>query len=102
MRVVYKYPISRVGGSFTTYQGYVPRYVGVDVNGQVCIWLEVDTNNYKLPIQAEVKVVGTGQEFDFLVIGRSNIFLDSIDENGFEFVGTAIESNGLVWHVYLR
>ena len=100
MRTVYKYTISRVGGTFKTVMDYVPRHVGIDSEGQLCLWLEVDTN--RPPLKAEAKVLGTGHEIDFSVISVYNIFVDSIDENGFEFAGTAIESNGLVWHVYLR
>ena len=89
MRTVYKYPITRVGGTFTTFMDYAPRHVGIDSEGQLCVWLEVDTNNE--PVQAEAKVIGTGHEIDFYEY-----------DNSFDFVGTAIESNGLVWHVYLR
>lgn len=101
MRTVHKYPIlSWMEESFTTYQGFVPRHAGIDGEGQLCVWLEVDTS--KLPVEAEVKVVATGREIDFPVIGWGNIFLDPTYENKFEFVGTAIESNGYVWHVYIR
>ena len=91
MRTVYKYPITRVGGAFTTFMDYVPRHVGIDSEGQLCVWLEVDTN--RPPLKAEAKVLGTGHEIDFSFYEYNN---------SFEFVGTAIESNGLVWHVYLR
>lgn len=109
MKTIYKYPINPFNSdTFETYEGFKPLHVGVDHNDGMCVWLEIDTTNK--PIVAEVKVVATGQAIDFYVEGASSEFDQLYTETfnvytptkPFQFVGTIIRRNGLVWHIYLR
>lgn len=101
MRTVYKYNITQ-NQTFVAFKDYIPRHVGIDNEGELCVWLEVETNNKQTIV--EVKVVGTGQEIDFAIEYKSASHQQPFGDwfRDFRFAGTAIRGNGLVWHVYLR
>jgi hypothetical protein len=93
MRTIYKYPIKIVDQqTITSPQAYrtiiTPpkiRHVGLDPQGQPCVWVEVDTD--LAPHTWELFVVGTGNEIP--------------DQAGLVSVGSFV-AGPFVWHVYVR
>ena len=89
MRTVYKYVLD-----VTDEQGIqmpvMAKILSVaeDHNGDLCVWAAVIPDNRK-------------EEVLFRVIGTGNpISLGTL--TGWQFLGTTVMSNGLVWHVWYR
>ena len=85
MRTVYKYAIERIEskGELTLMlpSDAVIVHVGIDPNGKVCIWCELDPERPQVPRQLYVKATG-----------------DPI-EDGLRHIGSFVNPP-FVWHVY--
>jgi hypothetical protein len=55
-------------------------------NGQLTLWLEVEKENREVDYQA--RIIGTGQDFSKM--------------EGYSYISTVQDSNGLVWHIYFK
>jgi len=61
---------------------------GIDGNGQICIWAEVDTTE-KNEVIRNFWCVGTGWDISEIFHFKKIIF-----------IGTVVDIEGLVWHIY--
>lgn len=93
MRTIYKYPLMiNDYQSVSLPEDYRIVHIGVDPNGQLCLWAEVDTS--KLPaitLPVFVWLKGTGHSLDYWVMSppvRPKHFTSFVD-------------GPFVWHVYL-
>jgi hypothetical protein len=83
MRTIYKYDLMFGYNSLYIPDGYKVVHVG-EQYGNLTMWVEQPTSKYP-PSMHTFQVYGTGQPF--------------LDDNAVH-VGTAVMTNGLVWHVY--
>lgn len=81
-KTIYKYPIKPGRNSVRTFAGALPRHVGLDPNGEMCIWLEVRRS---MP------------EADFIVYAAPTG--QDIRRQYTSFVGSVLAEN-YMWHVY--
>jgi hypothetical protein len=88
--VVYKYPFRFAEASFKVPAGSTVRHVGIDGQGEICVWIE-----HKVPNEVNVT-----DERAFLIIGTGHAFAPTADGRRLVFHGTVITPNGLVFHVY--
>jgi hypothetical protein len=90
MITIHKFPIAVGAGVWTDIDlpvGHVVRHVGLDPDGAVCVWIELDTEKPVLTYVA--MVTGTGHEVPRA--GRYTIT---------SFAGTVVQGH-IVWHVWL-
>lgn len=88
-RVIYKYPMPAGGAAIKEMpQGFKPLSVGLDPQGNICMWAEVDT---KAPL-VRVAFVGisTGWEFSEL----------TTNPNSWIYMGTVNDGAFYMWHYY--
>jgi hypothetical protein len=83
MKTIYKYPIEITDEQeIKPPQFAKPLHVGLDPQGQPCIWLEVDTEND--PKTMRIYVIGTGNPLPEYTAFHAGSFVQS----------------PFVWHVY--
>lgn len=82
MKTIYKYPIQIVDRqTLLIPEGAIVRYLGLDPNGALCLWAEVDKEVESVEIS--IAVVGTGRP---------------VPPKG-RHLGSAVQGS-FVWHVY--
>lgn len=81
-KIIYKYPIQPGKNTVRTFAGAIPRHVGLDPSGEMCIWLEVRRN---MP------------EADFIVYAAATG--QEIRQAYPSFVGSVL-ADKYMWHVY--
>lgn len=91
MKVIYKYEMPTGGGSVQKLpKGFRPLSVGLDPNGVICMWAEVDT---KAPlVDVDFAAIGTGWP-----LGELGIDLDT-----YEFLGTVNDGLIYMWHYFYK
>lgn len=82
MRTVYKYPLLDLQGSIR-FPAYSKIVKFANLNNQLFLWAEVDTNNGE--IEVEHHILGTGDQI----------------LPGFKHYGSILD-NVFVWHLYLK
>ena len=84
MQTVYKYEMSPlIVQVIEIPSGGVCRHVG-EQNGNICLWVEVDTDRPML--DRTLRIVGTGHPLP--------------KDEELDFLGTVPMANGLVFHIY--
>lgn len=82
MRTVWKYLLApQESQTYGIPSGFIVRHVGEN-NGSIAMWIEVDTTASEWPVT--FCIVGTGHQVP----------------DGVTCCGTAVMSDGFVWHVY--
>lgn len=91
MKTIYKYPMPVGGGSRRKMpKGFKPLSVGLDPQGVICLWAEVDT---KAPlVDVDFAAIGTGWPFEEL----------SINLGKYDFIGTVYDGLIYMWHYYYK
>lgn len=84
MKTIHKYPLGYANISGIRARSGPVRHVGADPKGDLCVWIEVDTNEEELHVRKFI-IVGTGREVP------NDLIL--------EFVGSTVEGD-FVFHIY--
>lgn len=88
MKTIWKYPFSIVPTTYVTVQyGAKIIHVGLDPEGQPCIWCEVNTLEAKREESIELFIVGTGHGLP----SKALVHRGSFDDE-----------HSCMWHVYSR
>lgn len=90
MRRIYKYPLQERLGGITVVTARINRLLSVlnQPGTGNCLWCEVDDDADEAKIT--ILTIGTGIEYDPEVL----------DAEHWEYIGTAIDAHGYVWHYY--
>lgn len=88
-RVIYKYPMPAGGVSIRRMpQGFKPLSVGLDPQGAICMWAEVDTE--APPVRVAFVGIGTGWKIDELTPSPDSwIYMGTVNDGAF-----------YMWHYY--
>lgn len=88
-RVIYKYPMPAGGVSIRRMpQGFKPLSVGLDPQGAICMWAEVDTEAPQ--VRVAFAGIGTGWKIDEL----------TPNPDSWIYMGTVNDGAFYMWHYY--
>jgi hypothetical protein len=90
MRRIYKYPLQERLGGITVVTARIHRLLNIlnQPGTGNCLWCEVDDDADE--VKMTILTLGTGVDYDPTVL----------DSEEWEYIGTAIDTHGYVWHYY--
>lgn len=90
MRRIYKYPLQERLGGITVVTARIHRLLSIlnQPGTGNCLWCEVDDNADE--VKMTILTLGTGIDYDPTVL----------DNEEWDYIGTAIDAHGYVWHYY--
>ena len=90
MRRIYKYPLQERLGGITVITARINRLLNIlnQPSTGNCLWCEVDDDADE--VKMTILTLGTGVDYDPTVL----------DNEEWEYIGTAIDTHGCVWHYY--
>ena len=84
MKTIYKYPIN--DDPIIIPNDSKIRHVGLDPQGVVCVWVELNTNSECKNMNLQFKITGTGQRMS----------------EDWENYASSILQGAFMWHIYYR
>ena len=90
MRRIYKYQLRERLGGITVITARINRLLNIlnQPNTGNCLWCEIDDDADE--VKMTILTLGTGIDYDPTVL----------DNDGWKYIGTAIDALGYVWHYY--